>query len=732
MAAPQYVGGKACVECHATEAAAWKGSQHDRAMQVASKQTMRGDFANAKFSFADVTSTFFRRDGKYFVNTEGRDGRLADFEISHAFGVEPLQQYLIDFPDGRRQALGIAWDSRPKAAGGQRWFHLYPKEKPKPGERLHWTSIDQNWNFQCADCHSTNLRKGYDAAADTFRTTWTDINVNCEACHGPGSAHLAWAKRPDGGRAKEADKGLAARLDERRGVTWTFAAASGSAARSRPRDSAREIEACARCHSRRGQFSDDHAAGSPFTDAFRPALLEPGLYRADGQMQDEVFNYGSFLQSRMNAHGVTCSDCHDPHSQKLRAPGNAVCAQCHLAAKFDAPEHHRHKTGTKGAECASCHMPTVTYMVIDPRHDHAMRVPRPDLSVKIGTPNACNDCHRDRKAAWAAEAVAKWYPDRKPGFQAFAEAFAAADRGAVSADGPLAKIAADRSQPALVRASALARLARRPGPATFPALEAALGDPDAVVRATAVGAFSEVEPVARARLVERMLDDPSRLVRLEAARVLAGTTVAPARLERATAEYLASLRFNADRPESQLSLGNFAAARGDAEGALGAYRKALAIEPTFAEASVNLADLHRSRGEDARAEAVLREALRRDPASAAAHHALGLALVRQKRLPEALAPLARAASLAPTDTRFAYVHAVALNDAGRPADALRALDAALVRLPDDRQLLFTAATLRAQAGDAAGGLRYAKRLQAIDPDNPQVIQLVRALQPRAP
>lgn len=732
MTAPQYVGGKACVECHASEAAAWKGSQHDRAMQVASEQAMLGDFANAKFTFAGVTSTFFRRDGKYFVNTDGPDGRLADFEISHAFGVEPLQQYLIDFPDGRRQALGIAWDSRPKAAGGQRWFHLYPKEKPKPGDRLHWTAIDQNWNFQCADCHSTNLRKGYDAAANTFRTTWTDINVNCEACHGPGSAHLAWEKRPEGERAKDADKGLVARLDERRGVSWTFAAASGSAARSRPRDSAQEIEVCARCHSRRGQFSDDHAAGAPFTDAFRPALLEPGLYRADGQMQDEVFNYGSFLQSRMNAHGVTCSDCHDPHSQKLRAPGNAVCSQCHLSPKFDAPEHHRHKPGTKGAECASCHMPTVTYMVVDPRHDHAMRIPRPDLSVKIGTPNACNDCHRDRKPAWAAEAVAKWYPERKPGFQSFAEAFAGADRGDPAAFGSLARLSADRAQPAIVRASAIARLVRRPGPATLSTLGAAFGDPDALVRATAVGAFSGVEPAIRVRLVEPKLDDPSRLVRMEAARVLAGTPVPPARLERANAEYVASLRFNADRPEAQLTLGNFAAARGDADGALAAYRKALALDPGFPEAAVNLADLHRSRGEDPVAEGVLRDALRRDSSSAALHHALGLALVRQKRMPEALAALSRAAALAPGDAHFAYVNAVALNDTGRNGEALRALDAGLARSPSDRQLLFTAATFRAQAGDAAAALRHAKRLQALDPDNPQVLQLVRALGPKAP
>ena len=377
-------------------------------MQVADDKTVLGNFANAKFAYAGTTSTFSQRDGKFFVNTDGPDGKLADYEIKYTFGVRPLQQYLIEFPGGRMQALSIAWDSRPKAQGGQRWFHLYPGQNIKAGDWLHWTAGGQNWNFTCAECHSTNLRKNFDAKANTYKTTWSELNVACEACHGPGSNHASWARKQGDWQALAATKGLALALDERKGVTWAPVAETGNARRSVPRASTREIDTCARCHGRAARISDDYVHGKPPLDTHRLALLDDNLYWNDGQMRDEVYNWGSFAQSRMHAQGVTCSDCHDPHSLKLKAPGNAVCAQCHQPAKFDSPAHTHHAAGTPGAACAACHMPTTTYMVVDPRHDHSMRIPRPDLSAKFGMPNACNNCHTKQTAEWAAAAIAEW------------------------------------------------------------------------------------------------------------------------------------------------------------------------------------------------------------------------------------------------------------------------------------------------------------------------------------
>ncbi len=731
--AATYVGGKACAECHAKEHAAWQGSDHDLAMQVAHDKSVLGNFGGEKFVYAGTTSTFFRRDGRFYVNTDGPDGRNADFEIKYTFGVHPLQQYLIEFPGGRMQAFGIAWDSRPKAAGGQRWFHLYPGQNLKAGNPLHWTGIDQNWNYQCAECHSTNLRKNFDAAAGTFKTTWSELDVACEACHGPGSRHVAWARKEGDPKTYATDKGLALALDERKGVTWTADASTGNARRSAPRQSAREIDMCARCHTRAGRFSDDYVHGAPLLDSHRLSLLDDGLYWNDGQMRDEVYNWGSFAQSAMYAQGVTCSDCHDPHSLKLRSPGNAVCAGCHAPAKYDSAAHTHHKDASAGAACASCHMPTTTYMVVDPRHDHSMRIPRPDLSVKLGTPNACNGCHAKQSAQWAADAIAKWTGKPPHGFQKFAEALRAGSVGAPGARGALLIVIDDRTQPAIARASALDRLGRMLTQATLDAVTRSLNDPDPLVRTAAVEALANTEPPLRHQYLARMLDDRVRSVRMAAARALAGPAereLTPAerpRFDAVLVEQIAAFLYTADRPEGRVGLGNLYAARGDAGGAIAEYRKAIEVDPTFVAAYANLADLYRVRGADAEAEAVLREGAVRNPQSAPLQYALGLTYVRQKRKPEALKALHEAARLAPDDARFAYVYAVALNDAKRNDEARKLLAAAQKRHPYDRDVLTGLAYFTAQAGDKASALRYARTLHDLDPENPEYERLIAQL-----
>lgn len=733
LAQAEYVGATACASCHATETKGWQGSQHARAMQHASDQTVLGDFNNARLTHAGITSTFFRRDGKFMVRTDGPDGKLADFEAAYTFGVEPLQQYLIQFPGGRLQALGIAWDSRPKQAGGQRWFHLYPEQTPKAGNPLHWTGIDLNWNYQCADCHSTNLHKGYDAASGSFKTTATDRSVGCESCHGPGSQHIAWAKKEGASNSSVVNKGLVVDLNERKDVHWTLDPQTGNALRSRPRDSSRELETCARCHARRGQFSDDWQPGQPFGDAFRTSLLTPGLYHVDGQQRDEVFIYASFLQSKMHAKGVTCSDCHEPHGGKLRAPGNAVCAQCHATSQYDTVAHTHHAAGSKGAECVSCHMPTTTYMVVDPRHDHSFRIPRPDRSVTLGVPNACNNCHTRQSAAWAASAVSRWFPQSKPGFQTFAEAFHDADRGAPGAQLSLVRIADERTQPGIVRASALNRLGNFLTPQTLPAVRNNLGDGDPLVRAAAAHALAGADAVTRAQFLPALLGDPVREVRMEAARSLAGEPEASLsasdrqRFAKALAEYIAGQNFNADRPEAQADLGSLHALRGDPVAAEAAYRRAIELDPTFIQGSINLADMFRTQARDADAEKILRTALERSPRSAPLHHALGLSLVRQQRRPEALAELGRAVSFAPEDARFAYVYGIALNDMGKPAEALRVLETALVRSPYDRSLLFALISYQMAAGNPGVARKHANVLHELEPGNPDVERMVREL-----
>ena len=731
------MGSAACAACHGKEHSAWTGSQHALAMQEANPQSVLGRFDGTRYVHRGTTTTFFKRDDRFFVRTDGPDGKLADFEIAYTFGVYPLQQYLVELSGGRLQALGVAWDARPRDRGGQRWFHLYPERTLRAGDPLHWTGIDQNWNYQCADCHSTNVRKGFDATTGRFATSWSEVSVGCEACHGPASNHLAWANREgerQGGAG--AGKGLTAVLDERRDAYWVIDAASGNAKRSKPRDSSRELDVCARCHSRRAQFSDAHAAGAAFHDAFRPALLEPDLYFPDGQQREEVYSHAPFLTSRMQAKGVTCSDCHDAHSQRPRAPGNQVCAQCHAPAKYDAQSHHHHADGP-GARCAACHMPTRTYMVVDPRHDHSIRIPRPDRSLSLGVPNACTQCHAQRTAQWAARALERWYPHPKPGFQSFAEAFAAGEAGRAGARGALLAVLENRETPALVRASAIARLASRLTPEAVDSIVRALNDPDADVRTAAVRALGGTDAATRARFLPRMLSDASRLVRMEAARALAGGAEsqldAPARaaFERALDELVAAIRFNADRPEAHSNLGALHAARGRLDEPEASYRQALKIDPAYIPASINLADLYRARGREDQAEATLREALGREPASAAAWQALGLSLIRQRRTDEALAALGRAARAAPGEARMAYVYGVALHDTGKPAQALSILRAALARHPNDPDLLAALTSYEGEAGRPRQALEYARRLLAIEPTDQAVARLVRDLEAAA-
>ncbi len=733
VAAPTYVGGRACAGCHAGEYRDWQGSHHDLAMQAASEQSVLGDFSGAKYSHDGVTSTFFRRAGRFLVNTAGPDGTLADYEIAYTFGVMPLQQYLVAFPGGRLQALSIAWDTRARAQGGQRWFHLYPGERIAHDDELHWTGAQQNWNSMCADCHSTNLVKNHDATTGAFATAWSEIDVSCEACHGPGSKHVDWARRvgtraPAAGDA-DATRGLTVSFRERQAQAWTMDPQRGIARPSRAQPLRAEGEACAPCHSRRTPVAGDYAAGRPFLDHYLPALITPPLYHPDGQQRDEVYTWGSFVQSRMYGQGVTCSDCHEPHGLKLRAPGNGVCAQCHLPARYDAASHHFHVPGTAGAQCIACHMPATTYMVVDPRHDHSLRVPRPDLSVSDGVPNACNQCHGDRTAQWAAEQTQKWYGRRPAGFQRYRFAAPGADALA-----RVAPVLADPGQPEIARATAAAALARLPpAPAGIDAARRALGDGSPLVRQAAVATFELLAPAQRVPLLAPLLDDPVLIVRIEAARVLAA--VPPAALtrpqqvafDRAADEYIAAQRLHAERPEHRTNLGTYFAQRGRGKEAETEFRAALALPPVHVPAWVNFADLRRVQGRDREAETLLRDGLRAAPDSAPLHHALGLALVRLERHEEALPELARAAALAPQEPRFAYVHAVALHERGRGPEALVVLERALARAPDDRELLLAAALYSRDAGDRDAALEYAARLQAAAPDVPAAKELLEAL-----
>jgi predicted CXXCH cytochrome family protein len=743
-----FVGSETCAGCHQTEAKLWDASQHKAAMQHATDKTVLGDFNEASFDYYGVHSRFFRTDKKYLVETDGPDGKLAVFEVKYTFGIDPLQQYLIEFPDGRIQALSIAWDTRPKENGGQRWFHIYPSEEIKHDDILHWTKLNQNWNFMCAECHSTGLRKNYDAKADRFATSWAEISVGCEACHGQGSAHAAWARDRQSwwpfGKREDLNKGLLVRFDERHGVTWPIDPKTVTPQRSAaPLTLRKEVETCGLCHARRAGFHEDWIPGQWLSQTHVVEPLARSTYHVDGQIRDveEPYNYTPFKQSRMFAAGVTCSDCHEPHSSKLRASGEGVCLQCHASDKY-ADDSHRHHGGVDAAPtCISCHMPVRTYMIVDPRHDHNLRIPRPDLSVKLGTPNACNDCHRDKAPQWAAAAIERRFGPVRKGFQTYGTAFHASRTDQADAAALLAVVAADRDAPAVARATALTELAPRISPANINLARSGLSDPDPMVR---IGALDMLENVPAGQVwpfASPLLSDPVGGVRIRAASLLAAVLTAsqppPDResFERAASEFIAAQRSNADRPEARTTLGSFFARRGQPIEAETEYKAALQLSPQYLAASINLADLYRHLGRDGEGETVLRAAITVSPREAAAHHALGLTLTRLRKSDVALSEFRRAAELDPGEGRYQYVYAVALHSAGQRDEAMTVLKESLRSHPNDREILQALISFSRMAGDAEAALGYAERLADIVPADRGlaglIVDLRRAIKPSA-
>ncbi len=700
-------------------------------MQPANEQTVLGDFDNASFDYFGTVSRFYKKDKQFFVKTDGPDGVLTDYPVAYVFGVDPLQQYLIAFPGGRYQALSVAWDSRPKEQGGQRWFHLYPNEHIRHGDELHWTGVNQNWNYMCADCHSTNLKKNYDAGSRNYQTTWSDIDVSCEACHGPGSSHVQWAQRPKttGAAYANDDNGLTVRLDDRSEISWRIDETTGNAVRSKPLEKRVELDVCGRCHVRREALSSDYRPGDPLLDHFRVSLLSQNLYHADGQIDDEVYVYGSFLQSKMYAAGVTCSDCHEPHSLKLRAKGNGICVQCHLAAKFDSKPHHHHDPKSAGGQCVNCHMPDKHYMVVDPRRDHSFRIPRPDVSVAIGAPNACNQCHDDQSVQWALDKVVEWYGQQDK--QQAAAAFDAANHFRIDAEAVLLRAAQNQSNAAIVRGTAVSMLGNSITQRSLPAIKRAAGDSDPLVRMGAVRNLAALPPPLRAQIGAPLLSDPLRVIRTEVARHLAAVPASalPASfhdaMKSALAEYKLVQQFNADRPESLGSLANLALQQGDVKEAERLYKQAIESASYYVPAYVNLADLYRAQGDETQAYALLAKALSENEHSSALHHALGLAQVRQGERAAGVASLRRAYELAPEAPRYAYVYAVALHSQGRTDEALGLLRDTHKKFENNRDVLFMLINIYRDRKDHEHVRQYADTLLRLEPNNQSLQALIR-------
>ena len=720
----KFVGGKECISCHQREYDLWKNSNHDNAMDIATDTTVLGNFNNTEVELNGRKHKFYKRDGKFFVYTNGVGGKMSEFQITHTFGVRPLQQYLIPFDKGKYQCLPIAWDTNKK-----RWFDMagmvYQSEDLKPESWFYWTNQSQNWNGMCAECHSTNLQKNYNLEDDSFNTTWSDIDVNCEACHGPGSDHLDWAKLPDGARDYDGNLGLVLKTS---GTT-----------------SKQFIESCAPCHSRRTSFGPNYHTESEYYNNHRPQNISPPLYYSDGQILDEDYEFGSFTQSKMYMNDVKCSDCHDSHSLKFKFEGNALCTQCHRSEEFDTYQHHFHKykneSGTSvknkfgetspvgdGALCVNCHMPGNYYMGIDWRRDHSLRVPRPDISIKYNTPNACNDCHADKSFQWAEDYIKKYYGEKKkPTY------------GIILAEGYLQKEGADTNlikliksdlYPEIVRATAITYLSAYNSDESNKTIKEMLNSPEPIVRERSIEGFISDDDKELIRVIDPSLNDPIKSVRMAAANKLSGLSkeyFSEAQykiLTKVQQEYFSALMYTSDFPSGKYNLANFYSDRQDFVKAEKLYKASIEGDNLFYPAKSNLALLYYNQGKLNEAETLYLDLINNHKEYTDGYYQLGLLYAEQKRYKEAAEYLEKAAVQSNANDRIYYNLGLIYQYLNDDKNAEASLLKGNTKLQNDFDMLFALADFYAKRNRFEEAKRYALELENKFPSKPAGKQIL--------
>ncbi|MCL7753586.1 multiheme c-type cytochrome [Polaribacter sp. Z022] len=563
-----FLGDQKCKECHQDQFKKWEGSHHDKAMQIADSTTILANFNNKKFTSQGVTSKFYKKGNDFYVNTDGPDGKNHDYKIVYTFGITPLQQYIVQFPDGHYQCLRTAWDSVKN-----KWFDLYPDFKVVHSEWLHWSRGGLNWNNMCADCHSTNVRKNYDESTHSYNTEFSIINVNCEACHGSGKQHVSDV--------------------EKMGEQYV---ASGSFQMTTETEPKQLVDQCARCHMRREQFSEAFNFEGTMLDHYYPQLLEERLYQADGQILDEVYVYGSFTQSKMYQNDVTCTNCHDAHSLKLKFDGNKLCAQCHVPETYDTPKHHFHPQNTESSKCVSCHMPGRYYMGNDFRPDHSFRVPRPDLSVKYGTPNACSGCHKDKDDAWAAKNFTKLFGAVDSIH--FSEKLAPGITMQPNGHEGLIDLMHDKNQPEIVRASATKVLSNYNAQNFVQDYISLLNDDSALVRGASVDVLSSVNTSEYTSYFLPLLEDPKRSIRIKTFFGLGNVSESEIpeaykeSYKKVKKEFFTHLKTNADFVGARIKKGNYYIKKGNLQKGIESYESALEIDNINNQIRLNLATLY--------------------------------------------------------------------------------------------------------------------------------------------
>ncbi len=701
-----YMGNESCKSCHKVEHEQWMSSHHYLAMQPATDSFVLGDFNNAVFTADGVTSKFFKKDGKFFINTQGPDGSNQDYEVKYTFGFTPLQQYLVEFPGGRMQATRASWDTKQK-----KWFHQYAGNKIPAGDWLHWTGNGQNWNTMCASCHSTNVNKGYDVATDTYHTTYNDINVSCESCHGPGKNHIDYINGDDYKAGRKTAGSLLMLYN-----------GEGQMA---------QVNMCGYCHARRVDITGSVTPGKELLNDMLAELPTTTFFYADGQMRDEDYNYTSFLQSRMFHKGVVCSNCHDPHSAKLKLEGQIVCSQCHDPNKYNQPTHTMHTSVATDVTCITCHMPSKLYMGNDLRHDHSFRIPRPDLSVKYGTPNTCNACHKDKTAQWAADKIVANFGSVRR--YHFSEDLIPGSMLNEGSEKHLDKLLTDTAIPNIVRAAAIHYLGQMNSASAGQSIVNKLNDSSALVRQSAIDAVTAFPASFWMNAAAPLLRDEVRAIRIGAANLFMNVPAQqmPSELfdafSKAKAELDRFIIYQTDFAQGNVQAGDYFRKQNDFAAAEKYYRRAIAKDSQLTIARVNLSSALNATGKNAEALQQLLIAAKLEPKSDHIIYSLGLLYAEMSQPVLAAEALKKCIALNPQNIRAYYNYGLLMQQSGNAAAAEKVFLDALKKSPTDGDVLNALTILYIQNRQYEKAVATGKLLQQYHGNDPQYAELLHTL-----
>ncbi|HYG23977.1 MAG TPA: tetratricopeptide repeat protein [Verrucomicrobiae bacterium] len=711
-----FAGSASCRECHRDTFEQWHGSHHQLAERPIDPQLDSRAFEpERRFQHGSQSVRVFLSNNVPWIEAIGLSGKPEVHAVARVLGHDPLRQFLVEFPGGRLQAMEAAYDPH-----SNNWFNVFGNEDRQPGEWGHWTGRGLNWNSMCASCHNTGLQRNYSAASDSYHTRFLENGVGCESCHGSMQPHNDWQKQF--GKSGRPDPSLS------------------KLTRVQTQDY------CGSCHSRRSDLTGQFKAGEAFLDHYSPALVDASeTYYADGQVRDEDFEFGSFLGSRMHAKGVTCIDCHNPHTAKTILPGNFLCIRCHDGSRSDAPKidpvsHSRHKVfgystegamtnfnlaaydpatiKEKGGECVNCHMPQTTYMQRHRRHDHGFTIPDPLLTRELGIPNACTRCHQDKDVEWAIHHSSDWYGERlnRP-TRRRARLIAQAQQLDPQAAPQL--LAWLPKEPLPYWQAVIAGLLEPwAGDGNVSAtLKSLLQHTNALVRASAARAL---EPAVHARNAEvvtalrQALKDSQRNVRVAAAWSLRAERKPGSRADQ---ELRASLEVGADQPLGQMQLGNYFIARGDLQTAVSHFQKAVQWDQRSPAIRQQLAILLSQLGRPHEAVEQLQAACRLAPSDANYRYELGLAHNEIGDLSGAVRELSAAVKLDPRLAMGWYNLGLAQHAMGQSVLGLESLAHAERLEPAQARIPYARATILLQIGQRNEAFAAARRALQIDPSH---------------